>query len=378
VNQADFEHMVCPQEWATEIAYAKENAKPKTGLFQRTLSGLFGEEKEPTAPAPQTEVKTSIPGRQLSQDLVEGKKESENLQQQEEEVRKEVEKNTQWRWEEQKAQKFDGHFSLTRSLSHEQLVEKDNQMAEIRAKRRDDRKHIKLSVMMPLDLQKWKIDSLERRMQRLKDIGVHGVMCDFWWGLVEAKPKEYDWSFYRKVCEAAKRVGIEIEPVMSFHKCGGNVGDSCLINLPPWVLEEAKKLGRDTVFYTDKWGYTNDEYISLSADTSVKLCGRTPLEIYTDFLSSFANEFKDQFHVSISKVQIGLGPAGELRYPSFPLVKWAYPGTGTFQCFDHNMKTNWGRHCRDVIHKKEWEHRCVCVCVCVCVCERERERERER
>ncbi len=53
--------------------------------------------------------------------------------------------------------------------------------------------------MMPLDLHKWKLDSLERRMKRLKDIGVHGVMCDFWWGLVEVKPKVYDWSFYKKV-----------------------------------------------------------------------------------------------------------------------------------------------------------------------------------
>jgi len=61
--------------------------------------------------------------------------------------------------------------------------------------------------------------------------------------------------------------------------------------------------------------------------------------------------------VCISKVQVGLGPAGELRYPSFPLVKWAYPGPGTFQCFDNHMKQSWGRHCRDVIHKKEWEHR---------------------
>ncbi len=56
-------------------------------------------------------------------------------------------------------------------------------------------------------------------------------------------------------------------------------------------------------------------------------------------------------------IQVGLGPAGELRYPSFPLVKWAYPGPGTFQCFDNNLKASWARHCRDVLHKKEWENR---------------------
>ena len=55
------------------------------------------------------------------------------------------------------------------------------------------------------------------------------------------------------MAETAKRVGMELEPVMSFHKCGGNVGDSCLISLPPWVLEEAKRIGRDKVFYCDRW-----------------------------------------------------------------------------------------------------------------------------
>ena len=55
------------------------------------------------------------------------------------------------------------------------------------------------------------------------------------------------------MAETAKREGMELEPVMSFHKCGGNVGDSCLISLPPWVLEEAKRIGRDKVFYCDRW-----------------------------------------------------------------------------------------------------------------------------
>ena len=352
VNQADFEHMVCPVEWSNEIA-AELTGKSRGGILQRVASVFIGD----SPPAKQDAVATGIPFRQKSEDLVEGLKEDEKTVQAEDEVRKEVEHSTHWHWNASTAKTFKGHFQLTRSLSEVEIDEKNKKMAAIRAKRRDDRRHIKLSVMMPLDLHKWRIDSIERRMQRLKDCGVHGVMCDFWWGLVEVKPKVYDWSFYRKVAEAAKRVGIEIEPVMSFHKCGGNVGDSCLINLPPFILEEAKRLGRNNVFYTDKWGYSNDEYISLAADTTCKFSGRTPIEIYTDFLSSFANEFQDLFHVAISKVQVGLGPAGELRYPSFPLVKWAYPGPGTFQCFDNNMKAGWARHCRDVLHKKEWEQR---------------------
>ena len=351
VNQADFEHMVCPVEWAKEIAEETAAAKGRGGLLQRVASVFIGD-SEPPAP-----MRTSGPARIKSEDLVEGEKEDPQILHEEDQVRDEVEHSIHWHWNASTATPFKGHQKMTRSLSAEQMMEKQNKMAEIRSKRNDSRRYIKLSVMMPLDLHKWRLDSLERRMKRLKDIGVHGVMCDFWWGLVEVKPKVYDWSFYRKVAEVAKRVGIELEPVMSFHKCGGNVGDSCLINLPPWVLEEARRLGKDSVFYMDKAGYVNDEYISLAADTSCKFHGRTPIEMYTDFMASFANEFQDLFHVCISKVQIGMGPAGELRYPSFPLVKWAYPGPGTFPCFDKNMRSNWARHCRDVIHKKEWEHR---------------------
>ena len=61
----------------------------------------------------------------------------------------------------------------------------------------------------------------------------------------------------------------QVEFVMSFHKCGGNVNDNVHIPLPRWVLSAAGKLGRDKVFYTDRWGFSNDEYISGAADEQV-------------------------------------------------------------------------------------------------------------
>ncbi|KAJ6328630.1 hypothetical protein OIU77_010343 [Salix suchowensis] len=37
----------------------------------------------------------------------------------------------------------------------------------------------------------------------------------------------------------------------------------------------------------------------------------------------------------ISEIEIGLGPCGELRYPSYPAKHgWKYPGIGEFQCYD--------------------------------------------
>lgn len=38
----------------------------------------------------------------------------------------------------------------------------------------------------------------------------------------------------------------------------------------------------------------------------------------------------------IQEIQVGMGPAGELRYPSYPEQNgtWKFPGIGAFQCYD--------------------------------------------
>ncbi len=57
------------------------------------------------------------------------------------------------------------------------------------------------------------------------------------WGAVERRPRQYDWSGYAQVFEAVKAAGLKLQAVMSFHACGGNVGDSAQVPLPPWVLK---------------------------------------------------------------------------------------------------------------------------------------------
>lgn len=50
-------------------------------------------------------------------------------------------------------------------------------------------------------------------------------------------------------------------------------------------------------------------------------------------MRSFRVEF-DEFFANgiISEIEIGLGPCGELRYPSYPANHgWKYPGIGEFQ-----------------------------------------------
>jgi len=62
--------------------------------------------------------------------------------------------------------------------------------------------------------------------------------------------------------------------------------------------------------------------------------GRTPVEMYSDWFAAFASEFSSDLGSTIVEVMVGLGPAGELRYPAYPLAHWSFCGVGEFQCFD--------------------------------------------
>nr|GMD70077.1 beta-amylase 1, chloroplastic [Ipomoea batatas] len=198
-------------------------------------------------------------------------------------------------------------------------------------------------VMMPLDSVKMdhtmnRKKAMNVSLQALKSAGVEGIMVDVWWGLVEKdSPREYNWAGYSELLEMAKKHGLKVQAVMSFHQCGGNVGDSCNIPLPRWVTEE---INRDQdLAYTDQWGRRNYEYVSLSVDTLPVLKGRTPVQCYSDFMVAFRDEFHHLLGETIVEIQVGMGPAGELRYPSYPEQNgtWKFPGIGAFQCFDKYM-----------------------------------------
>lgn len=65
----------------------------------------------------------------------------------------------------------------------------------------------------------------------------------------------------------------------------------CSIPLPPWVLEEISK--NPDIVYTDRSGRRNPEYLSLGCDSLPVLRGRTPIQVYSDFMRSFRDTFKD-------------------------------------------------------------------------------------
>ncbi|CAA3027576.1 beta-amylase isoform X2 [Olea europaea subsp. europaea] len=196
---------------------------------------------------------------------------------------------------------------------------------------------------------------LEKQLIELKSAEVDGVMVDVWWGIVEAKgPKQYDWSSYRKLFQLVQNCGLKIQAIMSFHQCGGNIGDAVYIPIPHWILAIGEK--DPDIFYTNRSGTRNQEYLSLGVDNLPLFGGRTAVEIYSDYMKSFRENMSDFLEAeTIVDIEAGLGPAGELRYPSYPETQgWKFPGIGEFQCYDKYLRQDFKEAATKAGHP-EWD-----------------------
>lgn len=58
-----------------------------------------------------------------------------------------------------------------------------------------------------------------------------------------------------------------------------------------------------------------------------------------DFVASFLKAFQSYIPKVVNQLEVGLGPAGEMRYPGYQLQYWNFPGVGEFQCYDLYMTT---------------------------------------
>ncbi|CAL5381923.1 unnamed protein product [Camellia sinensis] len=225
--------------------------------------------------------------------------------------------------------------------------------------------YVPVYVMLPLgainmDCQLLDQDNLLNQLKILKSVNVDGVMVDCWWGIVERHaPQQYNWGGYKNLFQIVHDLKLKLQNrntviserhssidvhnslsplvVMSFHECGGNVGDDVHIPLPQWVAEIGQR--NPDIFFTDKEGRHNPECLTWGIDKERVLRGRTAVEVYFDYMRSFRVEFDEFFEDGIiSEIEIGLGPCGELRYPSYYAKHgWKYPGIGEFQCYDRYL-----------------------------------------
>ncbi|MCP3806777.1 family 14 glycosylhydrolase, partial [Paenibacillus sp. Lou8.1] len=184
------------------------------------------------------------------------------------------------------------------------------------------------SVMGPLaKINDW--GSFKKQLQTLKNNGVYAITTDVWWGYVEsAGDNQFDWSYYKTYADAVKEAGLKWVPIISTHKCGGNVGDDCNIPLPSWL---SSKGSADEMQFKDESGFANNEALSpLWSGT-----GKQYDELYASFAQTFAS-----YKSIIPKIYLSGGPSGELRYPSYyPAAGWSYPARGKFQAYTETAKS---------------------------------------
>ncbi|XP_020095134.1 beta-amylase-like [Ananas comosus] len=176
-----------------------------------------------------------------------------------------------------------------------------------------------------------KPEELRKQLKQLREAKVDGVMIDVWWGIIEATgPKIYEWGA-RQLFQMVKEEGLKLQAIMSFHQCGGNIGDKVDIPIPQWVRDIGVK--DPGIFYTNRKGTRDQEYLSMEVDNQPIFKGQTAVQLYSNFMKSFRKNMTDFLDGSlITDIEVGLGPAGEMRYPSYPWNQgWVFPGIGEFQ-----------------------------------------------
>ncbi|MCH8529907.1 MAG: family 14 glycosylhydrolase [Saccharospirillum sp.] len=194
------------------------------------------------------------------------------------------------------------------------------------------------NAMAPLELtdsNQW--NAFQWQLQEAESYGLDGISVDVWWGKVEAAgDNQFDWSYYDAIFDTIINAGLKIVPIMSFHQCGGNVGDDCNIPIPGWFWSQAANqnagISESDLRYKSELGNYSWETVSLWADDYV-------LDQYVEFMQAFQARYA---HLAdhIIELNISMGPAGELRYPSYNQHddnggpnSWLaqYPNRGTLQ-----------------------------------------------
>jgi hypothetical protein len=174
--------------------------------------------------------------------------------------------------------------------------------------------------------------TLHDQLLRAKALGAMAVSTDVWWGLVERDgDQRFRWDYYDRLSDEILAAGLKWVPILSFHQCGGNVGDTCDIPIPGWLGEKYANrravASPDDIFYRSEQGHTSREVLSVWSTPVV-------IDDYRELMEAFQEHFAAKAS-RISEINISLGPAGELRYPSYNAHDRGagYPTRGTLQAY---------------------------------------------
>ncbi|KAM4116275.1 hypothetical protein ACJW30_02G037000 [Castanea mollissima] len=206
------------------------------------------------------------------------------------------------------------------------------------SKRSKSRDNVRLFVGLPLDSVSDcnavnHAKAIAAGLKALKLLGVEGVELPVWWGIVEKEAMgKYEWSGYLALAEMVQNAGLKLHVSLCFH-----ASKQHKISLPEWVSRIGES--EPSIFFTDRAGKQYKECLSLAVDDLPVLDGKTPVQVYREFCESFKSSFSSFMGSTITGISMGLGPDGELQYPSHqrPVKSNKITGVGEFQCYDKNM-----------------------------------------
>lgn len=190
------------------------------------------------------------------------------------------------------------------------------------------------NVMAPLEVSDW--NQFSSQLSAVKSYGVDAVTVDVWWGKVEgAGDNQFNWSYYDQVFSTITSRGLDIVPIFSFHQCGGNVGDTCSIPLPSWLwgkyagtVYNGITLGTNGLKHRSEQGNVSNETVQGWATPVVA-------NEYQAFTQAFVARYGTTYANRMQEINVSLGPAGELRYPSYNSHDsgTGYPTRGGLQAY---------------------------------------------
>lgn len=192
------------------------------------------------------------------------------------------------------------------------------------------------NVMAPLEINDSEWGTFERQLDTIKNYGVDAVSVDVWWGKIEgAGDNKFDWSYYDKVFSTIKNHGLRIVPILSFHQCGGSVGDTCDIPLPSWLWTKYVGKTFNGIQINDKDLQYKSEQGHFSRETAQLWADALVANEYTDFVRAFKDHFAPSYNNDFIEINVSAGPTGELRYPSYNAHDngTGYPTRGGLQSY---------------------------------------------
>lgn len=171
------------------------------------------------------------------------------------------------------------------------------------------------------------------------------VSVDVWMGHVNPEENVFQFGYYRHLFEVIINHGFKILPIMSFHQCGGNIGDTVYQAVPQWLWK--------VMAAAIPSGDVNDlKFVSEYGNASIEYPSPWAIEYAVPYFSKMMVKFQEEFadlKDEIVEVNVSCGPAGELRSPAYNSHDAndknhaennvaGYPHRGTLQMYSNMAK----------------------------------------